>query len=262
MIEEDLNILQEYKDQQKRYDGTHTYENCPNFVKGHIPELYIDQQHIKIRYKPCPCKIRHDEEQNAKSMITSFHMHPDTLNAKIKDIYMTRRNRLDLAMQLDDLIDAIIEKRSVKGFYLYGEFGTGKSFILGAIANELKNNRVPSMIIYVPEFIRTLKNGFKDGTTAKRIEQVREARVLFLDDLGAEDMTPWVRDEVLGPILHYRMIQELPTFFSSNMNLDELETHLADTKNGVDRMKAKRIMERVKTLSTPYLLEGENYRKH
>lgn len=35
------------------------------------------------------------------------------------------------------------------------------------------------MIIYVPEFIRTLKNGFKDGTTAKRIEQVREARVLF-----------------------------------------------------------------------------------
>ncbi|MDK4140695.1 primosomal protein DnaI, partial [Staphylococcus pseudintermedius] len=132
MIEEDLNILQEYKDQQKRYDGTHTYENCPNFVKGHIPELYIDQQHIKIRYKPCPCKIRHDEEQNAKSMITSFHMHPDTLNAKIKDIYMTRRNRLDLAMQLDDLIDAIIEKRSVKGFYLYGEFGTGKSFILGA----------------------------------------------------------------------------------------------------------------------------------
>lgn len=262
MIEEDLNILQEYKDQQKRYDGTHTYEHCPNFVKGHIPELYIDQQHIKIRYKPCPCKIRHDEEQNAKSMITSFHMHPDTLNAKIKDIYMTRRNRLDLAMQLDDLIDAIIEKRPVKGFYLYGEFGTGKSFILGAIANELKNNRVPSMIIYVPEFIRTLKNGFKDGTTAKRIEQVREARVLFLDDLGAEDMTPWVRDEVLGPILHYRMIQELPTFFSSNMNLDELETHLADTKNGVDRMKAKRIMERVKTLSTPYLLVGENYRKH
>ncbi|ARJ49977.1 primosomal protein DnaI [Staphylococcus lutrae] len=262
MIDEDLNILQEYKDQQTCYDGSHTYENCPNFVKGHIPELYIDQQRIKIRYKPCPCKIRYEEEQNDKSMITSFHMHPDTLNAKIKDIYMTRRNRLDLAMQLDDLIDAIIEKRPVKGFYLYGEFGTGKSFILGAIANELKNNRIPSMIIYVPEFIRTLKNGFKDGSTSKRIVQVREARVLFLDDLGAEDMTPWVRDEVLGPILHYRMIQGLPTFFSSNMNLDELEAHLADTKNGVDLMKAKRIMERIKTLSVPYLLKGENYRKH
>ena len=33
MIDEDLNILQEYKDQQKHYDG-HAFEQCPNFVKG------------------------------------------------------------------------------------------------------------------------------------------------------------------------------------------------------------------------------------
>ncbi|MDU7037400.1 MAG: primosomal protein DnaI, partial [Staphylococcus simulans] len=31
MIEEDLNILQEYKDQQKHYDG-HEFKDCPNFV--------------------------------------------------------------------------------------------------------------------------------------------------------------------------------------------------------------------------------------
>ena len=67
-------------------------------------------------------------------MITSFHMHPDTLNAKIKDIYMNRRNRLELAMQLDEMIDQIIAKQPTKGLYLYGEFGTGKSFILGAVS--------------------------------------------------------------------------------------------------------------------------------
>ena len=39
MIDKDLNVLQEYKDQQKHYDG-HDYAHCPNFVKGHIPELY------------------------------------------------------------------------------------------------------------------------------------------------------------------------------------------------------------------------------
>ncbi|MGV3244174.1 primosomal protein DnaI [Staphylococcus sp. 11261D007BR] len=262
MIDRDLNILQEYKDQEKSYTDNHTYENCPNFVKGHIPELYIENQSIKIRYKPCPCKIQHDEEKRTNSMITSFHMHPDTLNAKIKDIWMDWRSRLELAMQLDDLTDAIIEGKTVKGYYLYGEFGTGKSFILGAIANELKHNHVPSTIIYVPEYIRTLKNGFKDGTTAKKIQEVRDAKVLFLDDIGAEDMTSWVRDEVLGPILHYRMIQQLPTFFSSNLNFEELEEHLADTRYDNDKLKAKRIMERIKTLSTPYLLEGKNYREH
>lgn len=62
MIDEDLNVLQEYKDQQKHYDGHH-YNECPNFVKGHIPELYIENERIKIRYLPCPCKVKYDEEK-------------------------------------------------------------------------------------------------------------------------------------------------------------------------------------------------------
>ncbi len=41
--------------------------------------------------------------------------------------------------------------------------------------------------------------------------------ILMLDDIGAEEITPWARDEVIGPLLHYRMVQELPTFFSSNL---------------------------------------------
>ena len=40
----------------KNYDG-HDYENCPNFVKGHVPELYIDNNRIKIRYNMCPAKL-------------------------------------------------------------------------------------------------------------------------------------------------------------------------------------------------------------
>lgn len=32
-IDEDLNVLQEYKDQQKHYDG-HKFADCPNFVRG------------------------------------------------------------------------------------------------------------------------------------------------------------------------------------------------------------------------------------
>lgn len=36
-------------------------------------------------------------------LITSHHMQRDTLNAKIKDIYTTGRNRLDIAMQVNDI---------------------------------------------------------------------------------------------------------------------------------------------------------------
>lgn len=252
-------MLQEYKDQQKHYDG-HSFNDCPNFVKGHVPELYIDNQHIKIRYLPCPCKVKHDEEKYNAQLITSHHMQRDTLNAKLKDIYL-KGKRLEVARAADDICNAIANQdANIKGMYLHGEFGTGKSFILGAIANQLKTKKIPSTIIYLPEFIRTLKSGFKDGTFETKLAKVREANILMLDDIGAEEITPWVRDEIIGPILHYRMVQELPTFFSSNYNFKELQHHLSVTRDGTELTKAARIMERIKTLATPYYLDGENYR--
>ncbi|PTI91407.1 primosomal protein DnaI [Staphylococcus warneri] len=261
MIDEDVNVLQEYKDQQKHYDG-HNFNECPNFVKGHVPELYIENDRIKIRYLPCPCKVKYDEERLNSQLITSHHMQRDTLNAKIKDIYTTGRNRLDIAMQVNDICKKLINGENVKGLYLHGPFGTGKSFILGAIANQLKAKKVPSTIVYLPEYIRTLKGGFKDGSYERKLQRIREANILMLDDIGAEEVTPWVRDEVIGPLLHYRMVHELPTFFTSNLSYDELEHHLSMTREGAEKTKAARIIERIKTLSTPYYLKGENFRNN
>ncbi|MDN6657311.1 MAG: primosomal protein DnaI, partial [Staphylococcus simulans] len=187
-------------------------------------------------------------------------MQRDTLDAKLADIYMDNRERLNVAMKADELCKAIVRGESVKGLYLYGSFGTGKSFILGAIANQLKSKLIPSTIVYLPEFIRTLKNGFKDGSFERKLQVVREANILMLDDIGAEEVTPWVRDEVIGPLLHYRMVQELPTFFSSNFDFKALEHHLAMTRDGSEQTKAARIMERIKSLAEPYELVGENYR--
>lgn len=36
--------------------------------------------------------------------------------------------------------------------------------------------------------------------------------VLLIDDIGAENNSPWSRDEVLGTILQYRMDSDLTTF--------------------------------------------------
>ena len=63
--------------------------------------------------------------------------------------------------------------------------------------------------------------------------------MLLLDDIGAENTSNWSRDEVLGPILQYRMENHLPTFFTSNLTMDELEEALSTTSSGVDRVNAK-----------------------
>lgn len=83
----------------------------------------------------------------------------------------------------------------------------------------------------------------------------------MLDDFGAETMSNWVRDEVLGAILQYRMAEQLPTFFTSNLGFNELTQHLALTQRGErDVVKAARIMERIKVIADPIVLDGDNRR--
>ena len=83
---------------------------------------------------------------------------------------------------------------------------------------------------------------------------------MLLDDIGAENCSAWARDEVLGPILQYRMESHLPTFFTSNLTIEELETSLAATATGVDKVKARRIIERIKQLTVTIELVSENRR--
>ena len=85
---------------------------------------------------------------------------------------------------------------------------------------------------------------------------------MLIDDLGAEGVSSWSRDEVLGSILQYRMQENLPTFITSNLNINELEEHLSvTTNNKSEKVKAKRIIERIKQLTIDIEMIGENKRK-
>ncbi|ULG71293.1 primosomal protein DnaI [Macrococcus brunensis] len=261
MIDKDLTVLQEYKDQSKLCDRCASYGQCINFVKGHTPHLYIEDNRIKISYTPCPNKKVHDEEQLMKQYVTAMHVPYETLNAKINSIDLEGTDRLNIVKRAMEICNDIAAGRPTKGLYIYGSFGTGKSYILGAIANQLKERHIYTTIFYVPEFIRELKNGFNDQTYAEKLDRVKKSPVLMLDDIGAEDMTTWVRDEVLGPLLHYRMMNQLPTFFSSNFNKEELRYHFQKTKVGEEKTKAYRMMERIDALTEAYPLNGKNYRR-
>lgn len=261
MIDNDLTVLQEFKDSSKMCGECESFVQCKNFVPGHTPELYIENNRIKIRHLPCPSKLAHDEAQKMKQFITAIHMPKAVLNAKLSDIYLEDERRIDIAEVAGNICIDIAKGNDTKGMYIHGPFGTGKSFILGAIANELKERYIYTTLLYFPEFIRELKNGFKDGTYNERLNRVKNTPVLMLDDIGAEDLTPWVRDEVLGPILNHRMMNNMPTFFSSNFDFKELSHHLSITKQGSELTKARRIMERIETLSEAYMLDGKNYRR-
>ena len=55
---------------------------------------------------PCPCKVKHDEEKYNAQLITHHHMQRDTLNAKLKDIYL-KGKRLEVARAADDICNRL-----------------------------------------------------------------------------------------------------------------------------------------------------------
>ena len=91
--------------------------------------------------------------------------------------------------------------------------------------------------------------------------KIKKCDLLLLDDIGAETTTPWNRDEILGTILQYRMDNKKATFFTSNLNIKELENHFITSNKDEEVIKARRIMERVKYLTDELELIGENKRK-
>ena len=106
-----------------------------------------------------------------------------------------------------------------------------------------------------------MKQAISNDKVGPKLDEVKRAPILMIDDIGADSMSAWIRDEVLGVILQHRMQEQLPTFFSSNFNMDQLEQHLSVTQRGDEEpLKAKRIMERVRYLSREVWVIGENRR--
>lgn len=232
---------------------------CKQPVKGHHPILEPKLGRLKLAYEPCPFEKRQMYRHNIKS----FHMPKDILKADFSEFDFDNVGRENAHEKALMFIHNYLQTKKGKGLYLYGPFGTGKTYMLSAIAGALGKMGVVCGLVYFPELIAEIKASFSDETNSsyEKIEQLKNIEVLMLDDIGSESMTSWMRDEVLGRILNYRMHQGLPTFFTSNLNYHQLQMHYSYTQKGeVEEIKGARILERIKALTIPVELKGTNYR--
>ncbi|WP_077214201.1 primosomal protein DnaI [Bacillus dakarensis] len=263
IVDRSLMTLYDYGNQSKNCAGCHSLSECNNLMKGYHPELVIRRGSIDIVYDRCPRKVMEDEKKKSEKLIKSMHVPKDIINASFAEIdTKDMEGRLEAVDRATAFVEKYQRDGNQKGLYFYGKFGVGKSFLLGAIANELAKKKVSSMIVYFPELLRELKSSIADSSLNEKIETIKKQPVLMIDDIGAETMSSWTRDEVLGPILQFRMQENLPTFFSSNFDYEELEHHLTYSQRGEqEKVKARRILERIKYLTDPVMVDGPNRRR-
>lgn len=221
---------------------------CKNSIVGcaYLPK--VDNGKLLFQYKACKYKNKELKQNKYKDNITLFETSKSIIDASMKNIITKYDARFEVIKWIKDFITDYPTNKNLKGIYLYGNFGCGKSYLLSAMLNELAKEGYKSTIVFYPEFLRKLKESFDTDFNSK-MYNVIHTPILLLDDIGAENVTSWNRDEILSTILQYRMDNNLPTLFTSNLSIEELETHLSYSSNKEDVLKAKRIIERIKKLT-------------
>ena len=229
-------------------------------AKGYKPILVMNHGYADVSYEETPELIAAEKEAAIKNRLKLINLPASLKKVSFADVDADDEKRFTVFQRLVEFSEAYPHVR--KGLYLYGDFGVGKSFMVAALAHDLSEKRgVSSTLLHYPSFVIDVKNAIGDGNVKTLVDELKLSEVLILDDIGAEQSTAWVRDEILQVILQYRMQENLPTFFTSNFNFEDLEKHFAKGKNGNDETwEARRVMERIRYLAEETRLEGVNRR--
>ena len=251
--------LQESAAEYKNCQMCKNILECKNDVSGfcYFPE--VTGKGVNFSYIACNYKKEIDKKNKYQENIYHFDIPREIREAKMVNIHVSDKNRTEIIHWIKDFITNYDKGKTEKGLFLHGNFGSGKTYLISAMFNQLAKKGEKVAVIYWPEFLRDLKASFSDDFVPK-FNYIKKVPLLLIDDIGAENSTPWARDEILGPILQYRMQEKLPTFFTSNLNIEELEVHFSNSGYKSDQVKAKRIIERIKQLTNELTLVSKNKR--
>ena len=252
--------LEECAKNYKHCLGCKNILECPYQMTGYAYLPKVVDGNLSFSYQACKHRKKLDSKTEYLNNVYSFEIPKEIKEASMDKIYKSDPNRMETIEWIYKFINNYPENKPQKGLYLYGNFGCGKTYLIASMFNELAKNNVKSAIVYWPEFLRNLKASFQTDFNEK-FEMIKKIDLLLIDDIGADSTSSWGRDEILGPILQYRMQEGLPTFFTSNLNKEALEKHLASSKEGIEEIKARRILERINQLTDNITLISKNLRK-
>ena len=259
LVNRDFSVLYEYYTQQKNAAA-----GKPVVHTGYKPVLALAENRIVIVYQPDEATLAAQRLRMQANLVQSIGMPKLIERARLDDFSEADADRSAAFTAVIAFVSAYIAnpKQYHRGLYIHGSYGIGKTHLMGATANELAQEGIPVTLVHFPSFAVEMRSaiGSKENPQDK-INTIKQVPILVLDDIGAESITAWIRDDILGVILEYRMQNELPTFFTSNFSMNQLETeHFTVTKDGAEPVKAERLMQRIRYLAKEIQMAGENRR--
>ena len=203
------------------------------------------------------CRYRQEEEEK------TAHLSNYLINDLAKEFWSVSFDEIDICGESKSYIEALLEASNLcgeeKGAYLYGNMGTGKTYLAACAANDVTRSGKKAAFIHCPSFFDRCAATWHTGEYRIEAERCRFADLLVMDDIGAEAVSERGRMLCLS-ILDARMQNGKMTWFTSNDDFEMLRNHLRYTPSGEDIAAADRIIERVRALASPIYLSGDDRR--
>ena len=155
---------------------------------------------------------------------------------------------LNIAKRYVENFDEMLKRG--QGLLFWGDVGTGKSHTAAAIANELLNRQIS---VVMTSFIKLLSNiGNFDKESNDYIDSLNKAKLLVIDDLGAERGTDFALEKVYD-IIDSRYRTGKPIILTTNLRLPDMQN--------CDDIRYNRIYDRIFEMCYPVKMTGLSWRK-
>ena len=254
-LENNLNALLSFKTQNDFCLNCNGLNECKQDTLGLRPKLTYEAKKIKTFYHECNYLRFRNEQFKNDQLIDAMYMPKKLLNADLSEYWTNTESRKDLYKYMMRFLNLYPTGEKMKGLYIHGSYQLGKTYTLAALAKELTKKGFKVILAYYPDLVRELKSSISTGELEPLISKLKQTDVLMLDDIGGEAQSAWVRDEVLGPILQYRLLDEKPTFFTSNLSIKDYALALVENSQKAAQAKAGRIAARIKNMTHEYQLK-------
>ena len=237
-------------------------ENCSNCsglfeCKNSNLGYYLAKSKKGFVQKPCKYLNEKMNVEYKNNIQSEFDL--DILN--VDDYDLDTINRQKVFKEINKFVDEYgIEFK--RGLYIYGNFSVGKTYTLAYLAKRLKEKNIKYLFIYFPDLVGELKMSLGTNEYYDKIDLLKNVDVLILDDFGAENITSWLRDEVIGPVINHRIIYKKSLFISSNIAPGSLKEHFMINNTESEKTLCGRIVSRLNDLTISVSLDAnKKYRR-
>lgn len=228
--------------------------------KCHTPVQCRKEFLGKMRTLPCTCKCRQEEMRREKEEREArermLHI------GRLKSTGIQEKHLLDWRFDVAEDNETIrwaknyvANWKKVRaenlGLLLWGDVGTGKSFVAACIANALLEQATPVLMTNFSKILNQMGTMYTEERY-QYIASFNHYPLLIIDDLGIERSTEYAKEQVYA-VIDERYKANLPLIITTNLTITEIRNP--------ESVADARIYSRVLEMCTPIHVGGGDRRQ-